>query len=64
MTTEKEKISLKQIITYIVIILIFIASMICVVVGQRNVGLEGLLLMFAGLAGLLTLLGLYNNKYR
>lgn len=48
-------------------ILAAIAFCICialVVVGQRNVGLDGLGLELLGLAGLITLLGLYNRQYK
>ncbi len=45
-------------------LLIFIASMAFVVMGQRRIGPLGLLVMLIGLAGILLLLYLYNKKFR
>lgn len=47
----------------IIYLLIFIASMVLIVTGQRNIGYTGLLTMLVGLAGILVLLYLYNKKY-
>ncbi|MDE7321327.1 MAG: hypothetical protein K2N73_01115 [Lachnospiraceae bacterium] len=47
----------------IIYLLIFAASMILIVTGQRNIGPIGLLTMLVGLAGILVLLYLYNKKY-
>ena len=41
----------------------FIISIALVVLGQRNIGLDGLLVMLVGLTGLLVLLYLYNRGY-
>lgn len=43
---------------------VFIVSMVLITVGQRNVGPRGLLIMLAGLTGILALLYLYNKKYQ
>lgn len=43
---------------------LFVASMALVVIGQRNVGPAGLLIMLAGLAGILILMYLYNRKFQ
>ena len=56
--------SAKKIITAIVILIIFIVCRALVIVGQRNIGLSGLLTMLAGLAGLVFLLWLYNRQYK
>lgn len=56
--------SAKKIITAIVILIIFIVCLALVIVGQRNIGLGGLLTMLAGLAGLVFLLWLYNRQYK
>lgn len=48
-------------------ILYFIVFAVCiglVVIGQRNIGVSGLLVMLAGLVGLLVLLFLYNKRYQ
>lgn len=47
----------------IIYLLIFIASMVLIVTGQRNIRHTGLLTMLVGLAGILVLLYLYNKKY-
>lgn len=45
-------------------LLVFIVSMVLIVVGQRNIGPTGLLIMIIGLAGILFLLYLYNKKFQ
>ncbi len=45
-------------------LLIFIASIVLIIAGQRNIGPIGLLVMLVGLAGILILLFLYNKKYQ
>jgi hypothetical protein len=51
----------KKIITAIVVIVIFV---VCIIVGQRNIGPKGLLTEIVGLAGLVGLLAFYNSKYK
>lgn len=48
----------------IIAALVFAASVILVVIGQRNIGPMGLLTMFVGLAGLVVLLWIYNRQYK
>lgn len=43
---------------------VFVVGMVLIVAGQRRIGPGGLLMMLAGLAGILSLLGSYNRKYR
>ena len=43
---------------------VFVAGMALIVAGQRRIGPGGLLMMLAGLAGILLLLGRYNRKYQ
>lgn len=45
-------------------LIVFAASMALIMTGQRNVGPVGLLVMLAGLAGILILLYLYNKKFQ
>lgn len=54
----------KKIVSGIIYLIIFIASLTLVIVGQRNVGLQGTLVMLVGLAGLIFLLYRYNKKYK
>ena len=35
-----------------------------IMIGQKNIGVPGLIMELAGLVGLLTLLFIYNNKYK
>ena len=54
----------KNLLIGILAAVVFIACVALVVVGQRNIGPTGLLMMLAGLAGLLVLLGLYTRPYQ
>ncbi|MEG0961440.1 MAG: hypothetical protein RR139_11965 [Lachnospiraceae bacterium] len=54
----------KKIMYGIIAALVFAASVILVVIGQRNIGPMGLLTMFVGLAGLVVLLWIYNRQYK
>ena len=54
----------KNLLIGILAAVVFIACVALVVVGQRNIGPTGLLMMLAELAGLLVLLGLYNRQYK
>lgn len=48
----------------ILYLFVFVVSMALIVIGQRNIGPAGLLMMIVGLAGILVLLYLYNRKYQ
>lgn len=51
----------------LVIVMKFIFFILCmglIVDGQRNIGLQGLLIMLVGLSGLLGLLFMYNQKHQ
>ena len=52
----------KQVLVGIIVAVIFIASV--ALIGQKNIGPQGLLTMLAGLAGLIGLLAFYNHKYK
>ena len=54
----------KKIIVTIVVLAVFIISLALIVVGQRHIGPKGLMMMLVGLAGLITLLGIYNRQYK
>ena len=43
---------------------LFVVSMALIVAGQRNIGPVGLLIMLAGLAGILVLMFLYNRNFQ
>lgn len=48
----------------VILVAVFIVSVVLTVIGQRNIGLAGLLTMLAGLAGLVFLLWFYNRQYK
>lgn len=48
----------------ILVLIIFAGCIGLIVYAQRHIGVSGLLLMLAGLAGLLGLLFCYNKKYQ
>lgn len=48
----------------IIYLVIFIVCIALLVLGQRNIGVEGLLVMLVGLAGILGLMYIYNKKYQ
>ncbi|MCI8894004.1 MAG: hypothetical protein HFI42_06490 [Lachnospiraceae bacterium] len=54
----------KKIITGVIVFLVFVACVVLVVVGQRNIGAAGLLTQLLGVAGLVILLWLYNRQYK
>ncbi len=54
----------KKIITGVIVFVVFVACVVLVVVGQRNVGATGLLTQLLGVAGLVILLWLYNRQYK
>ncbi|HIQ96016.1 MAG TPA: hypothetical protein IAB26_05570 [Candidatus Limivivens merdigallinarum] len=54
----------KQILSVIVQVIIFIICLVLVIIGQRNVGPQGTLVMILGLAGLIGLLYHYNRKFK
>lgn len=56
--------TLKKVLNIVFVIIIFVASICCVVMGQQHTGPIGLIVMIVGLSGLLFLLWLYNRKYR
>lgn len=55
---------IQKILIGILVAVAFIVCIALVVIGQRNVGLNGLGMELLGLAGLLFLLWLYNRKYK
>lgn len=54
----------KKIIVGILVAIVFCVCVALVIVGHRNVGLQGLIVELIGLAGLIFLLWLYNRQYR
>ena len=54
----------KSILKTVLAIVLFIVCVGLVVVGQRHIGPQGLLVMLLGLVGLILLLYLYNRKFK
>lgn len=53
-----------KLIRNLLMLIVFIVALILVIVGQKNVGPEGLGVMLIGLAALVGLLWYYNRQYR
>ncbi len=54
----------KKLLIGIIIAIVFVVCVALVIIGQRNIGPQGLLMMLVGLAGLIVLLWLYNRQYK
>ena len=54
----------KQVLVGIIVAVIFVVCLALIMIGQKNIGVPGLIMELAGLVGLLTLLFIYNNKYK
>lgn len=54
----------KKIVSGLMVLIVFVASVALVVIGQRNIGAPGLLMQLGGVAGLICLLWLYNRRYK
>lgn len=48
----------------LIMILVFVVCLGLIIYGQKNIGITGLLLELIGLIGLLTLLFIYNRRYK
>lgn len=55
---------MKDILIVLLKIVIFIGSVALVMIGQRNIGFQGLGTMLVGLAGILSLLYVYNKAHQ
>ncbi|MGG3283780.1 DUF6903 family protein [Paenibacillus solani] len=55
---------LKNYLRMLLMLIVFIVGVGLVIVGQKDIGAPGLGLMLLGLAMLITLLWLYNRKYK
>lgn len=56
--------SIKEKLRGVLMLIVFIVGIGLVVIGQKNIGAPGLGLMLLGLAMLISLLWLYNRKYK
>lgn len=55
---------MSNIIRNIIMLVVFIVCLVLIVAGQKNISAMGLAMELIGLVGLLTLLFLYNRKYK
>ena len=47
----------------LIMAIVFVVCLL-IMIGQKNIGVPGLIMELVGLVGLLTLLFIYNNKYK
>ena len=55
---------MSNVIRNIIMLVVFIVCLVLIVAGQKNISSMGLAMELIGLVGLLTLLFLYNRKYK
>ena len=55
---------MSNVIRNIIMLVVFIVCLVLIVAGQKNIIAMGLAMELIGLVGLLTLLFLYNRKYK
>ena len=48
----------------LIMAVVFVVCLALIIIGQKNIGGPGLIMELVGLVGLLTLLFIYNNKYK
>lgn len=53
-----------NIIRNIIMVIVFIVCLALVIIGQKSISGTGLLMELIGLTGLLTLLFIYNHRYK
>lgn len=56
--------AMSNVIRNIILAVVFVVCLALIVIGQKNISAAGLIMELAGLAGLLTLLFIYNRKYK
>ncbi len=57
-------IKMQEKIRTLIMAVVFVVCLALIMIGQKNIGVPGLIMELAGLVGLLTLLFIYNNKYK
>lgn len=48
----------------LIMVIVFVVCLALIIIGQKNIGVPGLIMELVGVVGLLTLLFIYNNKYK
>lgn len=54
----------KNIVRNVIMVIVFIVCLALIIIGQKNISATGLMMELAGLIGLLTLLFIYNHRYK
>ncbi len=55
---------MNNVLKTLIMLILFVVFLALVIVGQKNIGYQGLATQIVGLAGLLGLLYTYNRKYK
>lgn len=55
---------MNNIVKNIIMVIVFIVCLALIIIGQKNISATGLAMEIVGLIGLLTLLFIYNHKYK
>ena len=55
---------MSNVVKNIILLVIFVVCIALIIIGQKNIGVTGLVMELIGLAGLLVLLYHYNRKYK
>ena len=58
------EIIMNLVIRFVIMLVVFVVCLALVLVGQKNISATGLAMELVGLVGLLTLLFVYNRKYK
>ncbi|MFQ7310993.1 MULTISPECIES: DUF6903 family protein [Sellimonas] len=54
----------KNIVRNVIMVIVFIVCLALIIIGQKNISATGLMMELVGLIGLLTLLFIYNHRYK
>lgn len=55
---------MNNVVKNIIMIIVFVVCLALIIIGQKNISATGLIMELVGLVGLLTLLLIYNNRYK
>lgn len=55
---------MSKIVKNVIIAIVFVVCLALIVIGQKNISVQGLVMELVGLVGLLVLLYLYNRQFK
>lgn len=55
---------MNNVVRNIIMLIVFIVSLALIIIGQKHIGVPGLMQELIGLVGLLTILFVYNKRYK